>query len=137
MPRLKLMPMLMPNSFLVELHLDLLVLLFPLPLPQLLLMLPQLLLALPQLADNVSRRLTDSADKSQSRRPELLLFPDVCLFLTVLLFQFVFQFPELSPPLTVSLFQTVSVFQSAPRCPDSNVPPSPELFQRPCVSLSL
>merc|ERR1711963_414694 len=120
----------MPNSFLVELHLDL-------PVLPLLLLLPQLLLVLPQLADNVSRRLTNSADKSQSRQPELLLFPDVCLFLTVLLFQFVFQFPELCPPLTVSLFQTVSVFQSAPRCPDSNVPPSPELFQRPCVSPSL
>merc|ERR1719351_333595 len=131
------MPMLMLNSFLVELHLDLPVLLLLLPLPQLLLLLPQLLLVLPQLADNVSRRLTDSADRSQSRQPELLLFPDVCLFLTVLLFQFVFQFPELCPPLTVSLFQTVSVFQSAPRSPDSNVPPSPELFQRPCVSPSL
>merc|ERR1719310_2312504 len=113
--------MLMLNSSLVELHLVLLELLLLLLVPLLLLELPQLLLPRSQLADNVNRRLTDSADRSQSSLPELLNLQDVCLFLTVLLSQFVFQFPKLSLPHTVSLFPSVLLFPSAPKCPDRPV----------------
>merc|ERR1719410_72457 len=77
-------------------------------LPLLLLVLPQLLLQL-LLPQDANRRLTDSAELSQSSPAEQLLCQSVSQFLIVC------QSP------------------SAPRSQDKNVTPSPELSQRQSV----
>merc|ERR1719347_207580 len=104
-------------------------------LPQLLLLLPQLLLQLP-LPQDANRRLTDSAELSQSSPAEQLLCQSVSQFLIVLLSQSVSQFQEPSLSPTVLLSPSVSQSPSAPRSQDKNVTQSPELFQRPSVLLN-
>merc|ERR1712117_748212 len=88
---LRLMPRLTHNCCLVDNLQVLLVMLLEL----LQLLLPQQLLLLQETAN---RRLTDSAEVSQSRHPELLLCQNVSVFHTVLLSQSVLQFqkPSLS-----------------------------------------
>merc|ERR1712117_662744 len=123
LPRLLLLQL--PRLLLLQL-LRLLLLVLSLLLQQLLLPLPQQLLLLQETAN---RRLTDSAEVSQSRHPEPLLCQNVSVFHTVLLSQSVLQSqkPSLSP--TVLLCQTVSVCQNAPLFQDRNAPQSPELSQ--------
>merc|ERR1711931_248292 len=80
-----------------------------------LLVLPLLLLVLPQLLlpQDANKRLTDSAELSQSSQAEQLLCPSVSQFLIVLLSQSVFQCPEPSLSPTVLLSPTVSQSPSA------------------------
>merc|ERR1712117_351652 len=131
---LRLMQRLTHNCCLVDnlqVLLVMLLVLFQLLLLQLLLLLlPQQLLLLQETAN---RRLTDSAEVSQSSHPEPLLCQNVSVFHTVLLSQSVLQSqkPSLSP--TVLLCQTVSVCQNAPLFQDRNAPQSPELSQTPSV----
>merc|ERR1712117_512839 len=127
---LRLMQMLTHNCCLednLQVLLVMLLVLFQLLLLQLLLLpLPQELLLFQETAN---RRLTDSAEVSQSSHPEQLLCQSVSVFHTVLLSQSVLQSqkPSLSP--TVLLCQTVSVCQNAPLFHDRNAPQSPELSQ--------
>merc|ERR1712027_45327 len=120
---------LLPRLLLLQLR-RLLLLQLPRLLLLLLLLLLQLLLLL-LLQETANRRLTDSAEVSQSRHPELLLCQNVSVFHTVLLSQSVLQSqkPSLSP--TVLLCQTVSVCQNAALFQDRNAPQSPELSQPP------
>merc|ERR1712117_376652 len=85
-----------------------------------LLVLSQLLLLLLLLQETANKRLTDSAEVSQSRHPEPLLCQNASVFHTVLLSQSVLQSqkPSLSP--TVLLCQTVSVCPNAPLFQDRN-----------------
>merc|ERR1712117_170012 len=117
----------------LQVLLVMLLVLFQLLLLLLLLLLQLLLLLLPQqlllLQETANRRLTDSAEVSQSSHPEPLLCQSVSVCHTVLLSQSVLQSqkPSLSP--TVLLCQTVSVCQNAPLFQDRNAPQSPELSQ--------